>query len=495
MRLGSNITALTISTQMKKTNRYATASSLRLSSGVKINSAKDDPAGMAIVNRIDTINRQSEKNKENYSDGISLTQTVDGYLATVNDMLQRMRELSVQAANGTLANSDREKIQVEIDQLKQEIESTSKNAQFNGIKFLSGDSSRLNYPSNPNLTDYNYVSGAVPEGILKYDIVSMGEPALLDAYVEATPPTNVVGQAGEISINGYLIEVSADNTYAEVNDMIKKACDATNIEYFPDRLVTRGEGVDETITISCDPSGFFPIVETGTNPPIGTDAVITTPKLYEAPDGTVEIASFNNGLSVDIDGNSIRLSGTNNQVIDIDLAFKLADDGTYLYGSTGPAGTAGSEGGAIWSATAPTGVSESTKVLNSGQLKIQSGIDSSANISIYFREINLETLGLEDVNLGSQLGASKALEEIDAAMNDLLSYRAEIGAYTNRMSNANTALDDATVNMETYMSVLRDTDVAYEMSFYSNQNIKMQAAISVLAQANQRPQQILSLLN
>ncbi len=488
MRLGSNITALTISTQMKKTNRYATASSLRLSSGIKINSAKDDPAGMAIINRLDTINRQSEKNKENYTDGTSLTQTVDGYLGTIGDMLQRMRELAVQSATDTLGNDDRAKIQEEIIQIKAEIESTSKNAQFNGIKFLSGDSTRLNYASNPNLSKYKYVSGNVPEGILKYDITSMGTPAEY-AFTETTGATPV-GQDGTITINGYTIEVNSSDTYDDVTTQIKKACDATNLEYFNNKFVTRGEGSDESIVITSVPAGLYPgLPDTGTPAPQGTDAQITTPVLYQAPDGTVPISSFNNGLNVKIDGNSIKLTSTNDQVIELDLAFKLADDGSYLYGNPGAAT------GAIWTATSPAGTSESTKVLNSGQLKIQSGTTSSANIDIYFREINLETLGLEDLNLGSRQSASKALNEIDAALQDILSYRAEMGAYTNRMTNASTALDGATVNMSTYLSAIQDTDVAYEMSFYSNQNIKMQAAMSVLAQANQRPQQILSLLN
>ncbi len=491
MRLGSNITALTISTQMKKTNRYATNSSLKLSSGLRINNAKDDPAGMAIVNRLDTINRQTEKNKENYSDGISLVQTLDSSIGAITDMLQRMRELSVQAATDTLTNSDREKIQVEIDQLKKEIDSTGKNAQFNGIKYMSGDSTRLNYPKNPNTTKYNYVSGNVPEGVLKYDIVSPGTPA--EVGFGEIIGAGTVGQEGTFSINGYLVEVEATNTFDEVNEMIKKACDSTNIEYFKDRLITRSEGSDESISISSTPANFGAnfglIADNSTAPAKGTDAQLSNVKLYELPDGTKEISSFNNGLNVNIDGNSIKLSSTNNQVIELDLAFKLADDGKYMYGTTGPAT------GSLWSLTSPAGTTEETKMLDSGQLKIQSGASSLTNISLYFRKISLDTLNLENVNLGSRDGASKALDEIDTALSDLLQYRAEIGAYNNRMSTANDALDDATVNMSSYLSAIRDTDVAYEMSFYSNQNIKMQAAMSVLAQANQRPQQILSLLN
>ncbi len=485
MRLGSNITALTISTQMKKTNRYATNSSLRLSSGLKINSAKDDPAGMAIVNRLDTLNRQTEKNKENYSDGISLVQTLDSSVGAITDMLQRMRELSVQAATDTLTNSDREKIQVEIDQLKKEIEATGKNAQFNGIKYLSGDSTRLNYPTNPNLANYSYISGNVPEGNLNYTIVSMGTPAEV-TFTEQTGSATV-GVDGNIKINGYQIDISATDTLDDVNSMIKKACDATNIEYYPNKLITRGEGSDESIEIVCEPPTLLSAQFTQTSA-VGKDAVISGVSLTDIKDGTA-ISSFNSGLVVKADGNDIKFSSTNNQVIEISLAFKLDANGDYLYGTPGAAT------GAIWTNTAPANIVEKTKALDSGQLKIQSGTDSKTNISLYFRQISLKTIGLEDVNLGSAKGASQALTDIDSALSDLLQYRAEIGAYNNRMAVANQALDDATVNMSSYLSTIRDTDVAYEMSFYSNQNIKMQAAMSVLAQANQRPQQILSLLN
>ncbi len=488
MRLSSNITALTISTQMKKTNRYATASSLKLSSGVKINSAKDDPAGSAIINRLSTKISIAGKNSENYQDGISLLQTVDSAVGAMGDMLQRMRELAVNSATGTLTDEDREKIDVEVEQLQAQINAMSKERAFNGINFMNGDSTRLTYPSaisgvNPT---YNYVSGNVPEGLLEYDVISYGEPAnvplpALSALV-ASPNSTALAD-GNIYINGYDVAVQAGDTFSSIVDKIKTACDASNLIYFDDKLITKDEGKDATITINAVPDDFLGLGFTDIDPsdPLmpsatGKDAVIdlSSVKMYQLPDGTVPIQSFNSGLSVQIDGNYVSFVGTNNQLIEMALDFEVdPTTGAYNQGSTGI---------------------EQSKILDSGQLKIQAGDNKASALSLYFRKLNTETLRIDNVNLGTQEGSNKAIADLDRALASILSYRAEIGAYQNRLETAASSLDDASVNMQTYMSTIRDTDVAYEMSYYSNQNVKMQAAMSVLAQANQRPQQILQLL-
>ncbi len=479
MKLSNNITALTISTAMKKTNRYATASSLKLSSGLKVNSAKDDPAGSAIINRLSRKISISEKNSQNYQDGVSLLQTVDGALSSINDMLQRMRELSVQSATDTLSNDDREKIQVEIAQLSDEINALSKKASFNGVNFLSGDSTRLTYAENEEVINYSYISGNVPEGMLKYDVISYGEPANTQVPVlsgNVTPATD-----GSITINGYTIEISETDTYDEINNKIKEACDATNIDYHDNgKLVTQEAGSNQTIEITTSPSGFLGFADTSE---VGTDAVLDFSQpdygLFALPEGTEALPSFNSGLGVEISGNNITLKGTNNQVIEMNLNVKYDEDGNPLNKITG---------------IAPfTGV-ESSKILDSGQLKIQAGDNQASALSLYFRKIDTSTLRIDNLNLSTREGSNDALTQIDEALSSLLSYRSEVGAYQNRLETANSALDDAIVNMQTYRSTIEDTDVAYEMSYYSNQNVKMQAAISVLAQANQRPQQILQLL-
>ncbi len=474
MRLANNITALQIATSMKKVNRYAMASSLRMSSGLKINHAKDDPAGLAISNRLQTINKINFKAQENYSDGVNLAKTVESSIASVTDMLQRMRELSVQSATDTVTNDDRIKIQVEIDQLKQEINDMSKRSSFNGIKFLNGDSTRLTYATNESVVDYNYVSGNVPEGVLKYSVDAYGTPAEI-AFTELTPETNTAGSNGTINLNGYTIDVSASDTYGDINNKIKQACDATSIEYFNNKLITRGEGSDETINFKVEPAGFLGFADATAT---GTDAQITLDGLYQKEDQTIAIDSFNNGAGIKIDGNEITITAPNNQVVEMSLDFKLDGTGQYLYGNQ----------------TTFTPYTESSTILDSGQLKIQTGDGRGREVDMYFRKINTSTLRIDEVNLLTAQGSEKALGQIDEALGKMLSYRAELGAYENRMSAANSTLDDVTTNIATHLSTLRDTDMAYEMSFYTNQNVKMQAAMSILAQANQRPQQVLQLL-
>lgn len=479
MRLGTNITALTIATTMKKVDRHAAASSLRLSSGKKINYAKDDPSGYSIASKLDASMRVSYKAQENYSDGMSLTQTIDGALSSATDMLQRARVLANQAASDTLSNEDRAKMQLEIEQIKEELDSLSKSSAFNGINYLSGESARLSYPSDPSTVSYDYVSGNVPEGILKYDIDEYGEPAQV-SFPELTPPEGTAGSEGSISINGYKIEYTETETYEEINNKIKEACYATNIEYTADggtvKLTTLDEGSKESIDISV--TGGIGIPNSSDE---GKDAVISNLGLYQRPDGTEPIESFNSSAGITIDGNDISIKSSNNQEIDISLGFKVGTDGTFLDGKGNPISSFG-------------GMSEESTLLDAGQLKIQGGSDKNNSVDLYLRRIDSETLGVEYLNISTQQGASEALTQIDDALGELLSYRAQIGAYENRLSSANDILDTTTLNMETHLSTIEDTDVAFEMSYQANQQVKLQAALSVLAQANQRPQQILQLL-
>lgn len=476
MVLSTNVTSLTVATQMSRTNRNLATASLRMSSGLKINAAKDDPASYSIARRLETNISIAEKNQENYQDGISLMQTVDGSLSGINDMLQRMRELAVQASTETATDEDRAKIQTEIEQLQEEIDSMSDSASFNGINYLSGDSSRLTYPSGD--VSYSYVSGNVPEGLLKYNIDEYGEPATIDLNLSAlaSDPTATVGTSGTIDLNGYKITIDPFDTNEDVLNKIKTGCDATNIELYESstpgdyKLVTQDAGSDESITLSVDPSGLLGLSETSD---VGTDAKITFDGLYTL-DGTTTIPSFNSGIGIEIDGNDITFDARNGQTIEATLDFDVDEFGNFIPGATGP---------------------EESKILNSGQLKIQSGDTKSDNVDIYFRKIDCDTLDIDNINLTTSEGAEKAITQLDDAISTISTYRAEIGAYQNRMTTADESLETSSVNMQDYLSTIQDTDMAYEMSYLANQSVIMQASISILSQANQRPQQILSLLS
>ncbi|MDR1560165.1 MAG: flagellin, partial [Clostridiales bacterium] len=143
MRIANNIPALTTALTLKATDRQLSGAMLRLSSGSKINSAKDDSAGLAIANKLSIQVSGLNRASQNSMDGISLIQTADGSMDGVSNILQRMRELAVQAANGVLEPSDKSKIQLEINQLIQEINDNANKTEFNKIKILSGETNTL----------------------------------------------------------------------------------------------------------------------------------------------------------------------------------------------------------------------------------------------------------------------------------------------------------------------------------------------------------------
>jgi flagellin len=231
MRINNNMSAVITNKQLLRTENNLTKSMERLSSGLKINHAKDNPAGMAISNKmqaqIDALDRASS----NASDGTSVLQIADGALNETSAILQRMRELSVQAANGTNSLEDKQAIQDEIEALKDEVNRISKDTEYNSKSLLDGSLDTRVYTDNANVSRVN-VSDYVNPGKYEINIKTAATKATdtaTDVGINSTG-TGAIGASGTISINGSSVDIDANDTMAEVYEKIRAAAEVGEAE-------------------------------------------------------------------------------------------------------------------------------------------------------------------------------------------------------------------------------------------------------------------------
>lgn len=497
MRINHNISAMQTNTQLRKTEDALSTSLERLSSGLKINKAADDAAGMAISRKMKTQIEGLERASQNGSDGISVIQTAEGALNEVTAMLQRMRELSVQAANGTNTNSDRMAIQEEITQLSQEIQRISDTTEFNTKPLLDGNIDKNSYTNNTGI-ELIYSSDTVPS--VEYGMTLTCDPRQA-VVVGAVPSFDEIGEgeSGMITINGYQITLLEGTTLEECFSTIRDICDSMNIKAFfgdgPDAegpvetagyteteigegnliLMTNGYGSTESISVQCNNPDLAELLgfSTETVTARGVDAEVT---LGDGFGATATATAYGDIVSVrDSDGFEMRFQ------------VKAGSAGTDFTDATGD-GTQEQE------ISAATELDSVTTLLDAGSMYLQVGANEDQTMEVRIPRIDPVTLGIANANVCTQEGAERAISLFDSAVNEVSSIRAKLGAYQNRLEHSITNLNLTSQNMTESMSRIEDVDMAEEMTTYTQQSVLEQAGTSMLAQANQRPQNVLQLL-
>jgi len=509
MRINHNITALKASNNLLKTNNALDKSLERLSSGYRINHAADDAAGMAISQKMRTQIAGLEQASRNSSDGISLIQTAEGALVEVTNMVQRMRELSVQAANGTYTDDDRKSIQNEINELNEEIIRISEATEFNKMTLLDGSVDRKSFSDNKSV-ELISLTDSVAAGDYAINVTQDARQAVMTLDIRALKaaivPDGVKDDlAGKININGIDIELEKGDTLDVVFEKIRNACDQGNItvfgsdvntagaafthenekyaQYQPTDLansnylvfVSLGYGSNETITIHSDNNALAGNVGLAANgaTATGVDAKATFG------------AGFSQTATISVSGNVIKVTDLNG----FEMKFESAP---------GAAQTRFTDGSGLHPDAAAIGASVpstvNVTVLNAGFVKLQVGANENQTVEITIPKVTPKTLGIEDVNVCTQEGAEAAITKCEDAVNMVTAIRAKLGAYQNRLEYSVANLNVGTENMTEALSRIGDTDMASEMALYTQKNVLSQAGTSMLAQANQRPQTILSLL-
>ena len=565
MHINRNMSAVITNNQLLRTENKLARSMERLSSGLKINHASDNPAGIAISNKMKAQIDALDQAEANATDATSVIQIADGALGEVSSILQRMRELSVQAANGTNSQSDRQSIQAEIDQLLKEVDRISRDTEYNTKTLLDGSSDVRVYASNASRFS---VSDSVAAQVYKMNVVEAAEQAKVEldykspetdgkivingievdvtsgmskeeylqgirtaaetagcsVSLDETDPQNqkivvksnyygdnesiqvtmtdelveksglsknkdcayeVHGVSvnfedpaqkplvdGVIEIEGVKVEITADMTKDEYFSALSKAAEIAGYSAVEDAAGTLTVKA-ESMKFSYDLAKEFGITDMFDGEyvvdTVGKDALVTIPN--DVNDSSVRTKTgFTSTSTVQVDGNRVVI--TDNGGFSIDF---LLDEGFAVGEET-------LEG------------NYELEVTDMGSMTIQIGANEHQHMDIRIGEISTTSLYIDTIDVTVEKGANRAMATLDKAIASLSAVRSELGAYQNRLDYAVTSLSSTSENMTAAYSGIMDTDMAKEMTEYTQQNILNQAAISVLSQANELPQQVLSLL-
>lgn len=515
MRINHNISAIKANSILGRNNTALDKSLEKLSSGLRINRAADDAAGMAISQKMKTQIAGLEQASRNAADGISVIQTAEGALSEVGAMLQRMRELSVQSANGTNTAEDRAAIQAEIDNLKEEIQRISDTTEFNTKTLLNGDIDRKSYSSNSGVNLIS-LSDAVDVKDYKIEITQDARQAvLLGTY----PVTGVVdpitaAEAGKININGEEIEIKEGDTVADIYQKLRDLGDLVNVTVVPTDQTGNTPGAlvaPMTPADVVDTAGYVSATEY-----TGSNRLLFVSKEYGSTQ-TIEINCGNNALAarLGLGNGKVTASG-------VDAIAKIPGGNsgfttTATVSSNGSVVTVTDRGGfemkfevdpyvvgtkfedtvANTTGLDPTGgtkVEPVITVLDAGPMALQIGANEGQIMEVRIPKVTPKTLGIENINLGTEDGAQDAIAALSNAINMVSGIRAKLGAYQNRLEHSIANLDVSAENITEALSRIEDVDMAEEMATYTQKNVLTQAGTSMLAQANERPQNILTLL-
>lgn len=384
MRINYNVSAMLANNALANNDNALSASLERLSTGFKVNHAKDNPAGLAMAKRMNAQIIGLGVANDNASDGISVIEIADGAMSEVSSMLQRISELTIKASNGTTTDDDRAIIQNEIAELKEEIERVKDTTQFNGQNLLDGTFNVKGYTNDEHIK--------------------------VSTFSEKTPK-------GKYTVNSITFQDEVD---ADGNPTGNKL--VTNIQLggdFPAGAKAVPDGVNETVA----ENGFVTIK--------GSDGFELQLDLNDAPDGTVPVAPK---TSLEI------------EVTDV------------------------------------------------GPMRLQIGANEGQILEVEIPPVSLRNMGIENIDVSTEKGAKEAMSRMEGAIGFVSSIRGKLGAYQNRLESTVNSLDISEESMTAAYSRLMDVDMAEEMTQYTTNQVLTQAGTSMLAQANERPSQVLQLL-
>lgn len=467
MKVNHNISALITNKQLLRTESNLTDAMERLSSGLKLNHAKDNPAGMAISNKMQLQIDGLTQASRNASDGTSVLQTTDGALNEVTELIQRMRELAVQTASDVNTPDDKAAAQKEIESLKQEINRVSRDTEFNTKTLLNGSIQRRVYTTNATRVN---VSDAVVAGDYSITIKQAATQAQTTAdnaaFADMAAP---IGAGGTMKINGSIISIEAADTYEEVYEKIRTGGELgeTIVDLQGGMLdftsAAYGEQGELQISVS-DPL----LAERLGFDPAGAVAAGRTMMAF-GTNAEVDIHAAGSGFEATA---TAELKGNRVTITDMDgFSMSFLTDSNLAAGST-----------------------VDIEVTNMGTMELQIGANENQSMNIAIPEVSTEMLYPDDLDVTTVTGASRGIVALDEALKQVTAIRSSIGAYENRLDYAVGSPDQTTENMTAALSRIQDVNMALEMSNYTQQNVLEQAAISVLTQANDLPQQTLQLL-
>lgn len=455
MRINHNIAALNTHRQLGVNNGAASKNLEKLSSGLKINRAGDDAAGLAISEKMRGQIRGLEMASKNSQDGISLIQTAEGALNETHSILQRMRELAVQASNDTNTADDRNELQKEIRQLKEEIDRISSTTEFNTKKLLNGNvavTANVTATNAANIDSAEVLNAALKNGTYTITVSNTANQDIanfLDAGTGLAMGDLDLTTAADAKYGSYQLKVEddKDNVGRKVLSLIDvntgdKVASQNNVGD-TGSTVLNGITIDNTAitgngTVSFDIQGDHDLTLTSNGQTLAT----------------VSLTGYNKS-TIDIGGIQISFNA--------DLGDTAGDAATDI-------------------------------VVVNNSLTMQIGANEGQTMNISVSDMSSKALGVDGVDVTSAAGAQSAITTIDNALKQVSGERAKLGAFQNRLEHTINNLGTSAENLTASESRIRDVDMAKEMMEFTKNNILSQAAQAMLAQANQQPQGVLQLL-
>lgn len=493
LTVNTNIASLNTQRNLSSSSNALSTSLERLSTGSRINSAKDDAAGLQISNRLTSQINGLGVAVRNANDGISLAQTAEGALQQSTNILQRMRDLTLQSANGSNSGTERQALNSEVKQLQSELNRISETTTFGGQKLLDGSFGTKSFQvgANANETIGLTVNAASAKSVGADRLVMGG--AAYGSIAAAAPSTagainTVTGSLSIVGSNG----VKADTDALAAGDTAKKVSVAINAK-------SEATGVTADARTGVQVSGLSAVGNVSMSLGNGTDSATISANITDTSDLTalanaINAQSGKTGVTAELTDNNGKMKLINESGDDIVIEkFAGATGSTIKLDSMNYDGSIH----ATKTANLTTGGDNSTRVRGNVQ------IESSGAFQVTGAAEQVTTAGgaavskltsIADIDISTQSGAQNAVSVIDAAIASIDQNRASLGAIQNRFENTIANLQNIGENVSAARGRIRDTDFAAETANLSKNQILQQAGTAILAQANQLPQAVLSLL-
>ena len=477
--INTNIMSLNSQRNLNSSQSALQTSLQRLSSGLRINSAKDDAAGLAISERFTSQIRGLDQAIRNANDGISLAQTAEGALSESGNILQRIRELSVQSANATNSASDRQALQAEVSQLVSELDRIASSTEFNGQKLLDGTfgTAIFQVGANANQTIQATTGNFRTSNFGNYRVEGAGPSTGNEARINGEMLT-VTGSLGSETI-----EVAPADSARQVAEMVASKSNDTGVTAF---ALT-----EENVTF--DAAGAY-IVELASDNAESAKVAFTISGTEGSDSLSGAITAFNDvssktGVTARIseNGGSIVLRNSTGNNINISEAAANTNSGHMMVGAT-----------SIRSGEEAAGGGDLSKAVVTGQVTFDSDKsfsvvgDAGETVTNATEASMLNSVNNMDVS--SVDAANLALATVDAALNTVSNQRAKFGAIQSRFGSTIANLATNSENLSAARSRIRDADFAKETAELTRNQILQQAGTAMLAQANVAPQNVLTLL-
>jgi flagellin len=502
--INTNINSLSAQRYQGLSDKALTTAIQRLSSGLRINSAKDDAAGLAITERFTSQIRGLNQAARNANDGVSLAQTAEGALKAASDILQRVRELAVQSANATNSASDRQALQQEVAQLVAELDRISTSTEFNGQKLLDGTfgTAQFHIGANANQTIVAASANARTNVYGNNQVVTSGVGAqqgatLTSASTIISGGTGNGTAAGVVQIIGALgtetLNIAASGTAKDIATNVNQLATSTGV------FATARTVVQLDFAVGGAASGNYSFA-------------------VQSDNDEIESVSFQLPATSGPEGLSAAISAFNDKTAKTGVIASLSDDGTkvHLTNITGndiklalttSGGTPASvavhqmaadiDGEMIEVGAAQTLATQYQSTIVGGYLTFDSNksfvldADATSNVVV---DTNSTLKKVSDLDISTVVGANDALKTVDAALAFISGERAKLGALQSRFESTINNLNITAENLTASRSRIQDADFAAETAALSRAQILQQAGTAMIAQANSIPQGVLSLL-